>query len=280
VSADGSITGIKASETWSARMDQGIEKLSGQYAGLAQVLGSAKGAFVKEADPSIDYKAGVELTLKLTQPLEWDGRGALTWPGPIKPAEELRGLANAEPYRTVAANPPKPSDVTNLMFLGSEQQVTEAFEAAGWAVSKRGRSSNLETARAMIENRGYNEAPMSVLMLDGNPPDLTFEKTNNTFAKRHHIRIWRRQESFEGRPVWVAAATHDISITFSRESKSFTHGIDSNIDLERSKVLADLIFTGKVQATTLTPRTYLPADLSNATGDSLTTDRKIAVLEF
>jgi hypothetical protein len=31
--------------------------------------------------------------------------------------------------------------------------------------------SKLETFRAMAENRGYQEAPVSVLLLDGQPPE-------------------------------------------------------------------------------------------------------------
>jgi hypothetical protein len=140
--------------------------------------------------------------------------------------------------------------------------------------------SKFETARAIIESRGYREAPMSVLMLDERPPDLAFQKQNNTFAMRHHIRIWLRPQTFDGKPVWVAAATHDISITFSPDSRSFTHGIDSHIDDERAKVVNDLLFTGHVHALALVDRTGIPTNATNATGDSLITDGKMAVLEF
>ena len=61
----------------------------------------------------------------------------------------------------------------------------------------------------IAEDRGYNEAPVSILMLDGKPPDMVFEKLNNTFAQRHHLRVWRRPPSFSGKPVWAVAATHD-----------------------------------------------------------------------
>jgi hypothetical protein len=81
-------------------------------------------------------------------------------------------------------------------------------------------------------------------------------------------------------PVWVAAATHDISITLSPANYSFTHGIDPNIDAERSKVVNDLLFTGRVKAIALVDRPDMPKDASNATGDPLATDGKQAVLEF
>jgi hypothetical protein len=97
---------------------------------------------------------------------------------------------------------------------------------------------------------------------------------------RHHIRVWLRPQTFHGKPVWVSAATHDVSITFSPVSRSFTHGIDPHIDKERAKVVNDLLFTGRVRATAFAARTGIPENVTNATGDSLITDGKMAVLEF
>jgi hypothetical protein len=130
-----------------------------------------------------------------------------------------------------------------------------------------------------MQNSGYDEAPVSILYLNGRPPDMVFEKQNNTFAMRDHIRVWQSAQEFEGRPLWIAAGTHDIKISFSAEGRSFTHGIDSHIDRERTKVVNDLEFTGNVHAASLVPRS-VPADISNATGDKLITDGKLAVLEL
>ena len=186
-----------------------------------------------------------------------------------------------QPYRTVALKPPNPSDMTNLMFIGTREQVEQAFKNAGWFASDPlGRASTYRTAQAIIENRGYDEAPMSILTLDGKPPDMTYEKQNNTFASRHHIRLWQMPQTFAGKPVFVAAATHDIKIYYSNTSRSITHGIDPNIDNERTKVVNDVLFTGTVQGLSLVDRQHIPADISNATGDHLKTDNKIAVIEF
>ena len=282
----GLIVGINAAQTIGSRMDQGIAKVSGRNSQLGSLLSGVEGAFVKKVDPSIDFKPGVELRVRLTAPLNLEGSAWQTGPPgttppPVAPAQQLLDLVAVEPNRTVAENPPNPSDLTNLLFIGTLDQVQHAFEAAGWFQSARkGGTANLETARAIIENRGYNEAPMSVLFLDGRPPDLTFEKQNDTFSQRHHIRIWQRPETFGGQPVFVAAATHDTSITFSSTSHSFTHGIDPEIDKERAKVVNDLLFTGLVRGLALVARHSLPPDPSNATGDHLITDGKMAVLQF
>jgi hypothetical protein len=280
VSDNGLITGIQPSQTAEAKIDQGINKLGSQYGQLAQILSGVEGTLVKPVDPSIAFKPGVELTLRLTRPLLWTSPAFSGIPGAIAPSATLQLLVNDEPFQTTAQKPPKPSDLINLMFIGSEEQIANAFQRAGWfPADVLSRTSKLETARALIEDRGYSEAPMSILLVDGRPPDIALQKQNDTFAMRHHIRIWRMPQMFNGQPVWIAAATHDISITFSAASRSFTHKIDSHIDLERAKVVNDLLFASVVRALALVDRTG-PQEASNATGDKVITDGKIAVVEF
>ena len=136
----------------------------------------------------------------------------------------------------------------------------------------------METFRAIAELRGYKEAPVSTLLLDGKPPDLVFQKQNNTFAARHHLRIWRRPDTFAGKPVWVCAATHDTGIDFSQENRTFIHKIDPLIDRERAKVVNDLLFAGAVKSLALVDRPEVPRQSQNATGDKLETDGHMAVL--
>ena len=281
VDSSGLITGIQQSQTVEAQINRGINKLATQYGQFAQILTGIEGALVKPVDASIDYKPGVEITLRLTKPLEWTAGPMNSLPSAITPAEQLAALVNAEPFRTVAQNPPKPSDMTNVMLIGSAEQLQTAFHEAGWfAADVLSGTSKMETARALIEDRGYSEAPMSILFLEGRPPDMAMQKQNDTFAMRHHIRIWRMPQMFQGKPVWVAAATHDTSITFSPASRSFTHGIDPHIDLERAKVVNDLLFMGRARGVALVERTGVPADASNATGDKLISDGRMAVVEF
>ncbi|HLG98516.1 MAG TPA: LssY C-terminal domain-containing protein [Bryobacteraceae bacterium] len=280
VDENGQIMGIKASETGSARLDQGINKVTQKYPGLGDLLSTVKQAVLKETDANIDYAAGVEMTIALTKSLEWAETSAGSRVKAIEPADALARLVAREPFRTMAAKPPRPSDITNLMFFGTREQIEAAFEKAGWSSADRlNGMSKLETFRAMAEDRGYREAPVSVLYLDGQPPDLVFEKLNDTFNARHHIRIFHRPVRFNGQEVWQAAATHDIGIDFSQETRTFIHKIDPQIDRERAKVVNDLLFTGLVQGLSLVQRS-LPEGMFNATGDALKTDGNIAVLAF
>ena len=282
VDDNGQINGILTSDTITGKLDSEITKVADRYSTLGGILGAAKGAVLKPAQNDITYDAGVELDVKLTAPLSLprasDG-GPAAKVQAIADEDGLLRLVSHEPFQTMAQQPSKPSDITNLMIIASQEQLQQAFQDAGWsnAAALSGKAK-FETLQALAEDRGYNEAPVSVLLLDGKPPDIVFEKMNNTFAHRHHLRIWRRPETFHGQTVWDVAATHDTGINFSEQNRTFIHRIDSQIDRERAKVVNDLIFTGRVQAIALVDRDNIPKNAQNATGDNLETDGKLAVL--
>jgi len=282
VDDQGQINGILASDTITGKIDAGIGKVAEKYSGFAGILGAVKDAVLKPAEGDIVYDAGVEMTLKLTAALTLkgpSGPGAAAKLQPVANERALIDLVSREPFQTVAQNPPKPSDITNLMLIGTQEQVKQAFADGGWTLATGlNARAKFETLRALAEDRGYSEAPVSVLMLDGKPPDIVFEKLNDTFARRHHLRVWQRPAAFQGKPVWAVAATHDMCINFSEENRTFIHRIDSQIDTERAKVVNDLLFTGHVQSVELVDRPKVPQKGQNATGDNLETDGKIAVL--
>jgi hypothetical protein len=116
--------------------------------------------------------------------------------------------------------------------------------------------------------------------LGGRPPDVVFQKQNNTFNARHHLRIWHRPERFHGKDVWVCSATHDTGIDFSEETRTFVHRVDGQIDHERAKVVNDLLFTGLVKGLSLVDRPDVPTSGFNATGDKVETDGRMAVIGF
>jgi len=283
IDEQGQIQGILASDTITGKLDEQIGKVTEKYSGLGGFLNQVKGAVLKQADSDITYGDGVEMTLRLTAAVVMKSAGG---PGPaaarLRPMPDeaaLVSLVAREPFQTMAQKPPKPSDLTNLMLIGSEAAVRQAFQSAGWtAATSLTTLSKFETLRALAEDRGYSEAPVSLLMLEGRPPDMVFEKLNNTFAHRHHLRIWRRPGTFLGEPLWAVAATHDIGINFSQENRTFIHRVDPQIDGERAKVVTDLLFTGRVQSVELVDRPAVPTKAQNATGDNLETDGRLAVL--
>jgi hypothetical protein len=192
----------------------------------------------------------------------------------------LQRLVEAAPLRTSTPGN-VPSDLTNLMFVGSEQDLIAAFGEAGWmAADSVNARTALKVVQATIRQTGYSDAPVSTLLLDGRPPDLVFQKSLNTFAKRHHIRIWKMAERYQGREVWVGAATHDIATMNSRAATKWTHRIDPHVDRERDWVMTDLLFVGTANAYRDVDRPHAPKKIQNATGDNILTDGKLSVLEL
>jgi hypothetical protein len=129
--------------------------------------------------------------------------------------------------------------------VGSREQVQSAFRAAGWSTSEaltRRSFSRMFVAFAMM--RADPTAPVAPLTYRGNTSTLAFQKSLNTVAKRHHIRIW--PASLEGTQVWLAAATHDVAMAVDRRHMTLTHLIDPLIDRERSTVVNDLVSAGCV----------------------------------
>ena len=284
VDENGVVQGISPKNTITGRLDQGLGKMenNGRLSGLAQILALAKGAIVKDADPNIVYEAGTEMTLRLSKSVVLPD-SLIPPPTPqVSDDGHLTELVANQPWQTFAAtSPPKPSDQTNLMFIGTLEQVSSAFQQAGWvgAQSLSG-FSKFETALAVIEQRGYKEAPVSTILLANNPPDFVLQKANNTFASRHHLRVWQSADTYRGQPVWLCGATHDIGIDYSDENRTFIHKIDSNTDLERLKVTNDLLLTGKVRGVSLVVRPNIPTNFRNATGDDVVTDGRMAVIQF
>ena len=174
----------------------------------------------------------------------------------------------------------KPGDPLNLVIIGKADIIRRVFQQGGWAEAEKLTGKSLfETVRAVMANKGYGTAPVSQLYLFGRPEDLAFQKMLNTFAKRHHLRLWRSPATTsDGREIWLGAATHDIGMDIRPGVVS--HAIEPEIDKERDKVGADLAATGKVAAMGLATRPNPLSEGLTATGGSWKTDGRLVVIEL
>jgi hypothetical protein len=182
------------------------------------------------------FPAGTDIQLQIVRPSMLKEKEV--WAGwPQLPVDaRLQQLVAAVPLRTHTSNK-TPSDPTNLMFLGARQQLMTAFGEAGWfAPDDLGVKSALKTAQAALRQSGYSSGPVSALLVAGRPPDVVFQKSLDTFAMRHHLRIWKLTQTYNGQEVWVGAATHDIDTTNSRAGSKWSHRIDPHVDRERNWV--------------------------------------------
>ena len=282
--SDGKIQGIRSTATPGNSAENGVLTFAGVDP-IAYLFASAAGSAVLGfAEPEILYNAGTELILEYTKPLIT----GQSYPPSVLPSatstaarQQLQDFVKTLPFRTRTKGSNKVSDLTNLVFLGDPEALHRAFLAAGWLpTDDLNSTSTFRTLKTLSGNQIYTQAPMSILLLDERAPLFALSKTTNTFASRHHVRVFPTQGRWDGATAVTASSTQDIGIAFSRKQKTFIHVIDQHLDNERSKIINDLKFTGCVDSIDMIPRPWLPANAFNSTGDRLLTDRDAAVLHM
>jgi len=289
VTRDGHIQGVRSTSSLCYRVS-GYIRTALQWEVHAELADWVIRSFIMELpEPEIYYPAGVELTLTLTQPLSLD----VALDAPLSPGEqvarqltgdqreELARDVAAMPYRTQAPSSGRSSDLTNVLFVGSHDQIAAAFSAAGWTqANPASLRRRINWIRAAGELRGDVAAPMSVLLLNGAEPDMSWEKGLNDVSKRHHIRMWREDTTWRGQEMWVGAATRDIHFAYLRKGGTLSHKIEEDVDQERDKVAYDLAFTSCGNLLEWTDRADFPRSARNATGDPIISDGRMVVVEL
>jgi hypothetical protein len=285
VMQDGSIQGVRSTGSLCYRVS-GYIRAALQWEVHAEIADWIIRSFIMELpEPEIYYPAGVELTLSLTQPLSLEAPFNHGQQGPRQltddEREELVADVAAMPYRTQAPKSRQSSDVTNVLFIGSRDQIAAAFVAAGWTqANPASLRRRIDWIRAAGELRGDVAAPMSLLLLNGAGPDMSWEKGLNDVSKRHHIRMWREDTTWGGQEMWVGAATRDIDFAYMRQGGRLSHKIEEDVDQERDKVAYDLAFTSCGNLLDWTDRADFPRSARNATGDPIITDGRMVVVEL
>ena len=243
-----------------------------------------KSLLVALPEPEIYYPAGTELTMSLTRPLTLAAPAepdADDDPLPDNDLYDLRALVASMPIRTLDPDNQRPSDLTNVLLIGSREEISTAFRAAGW--SEAGPDSiraRIRVIRAAAEIHGFRGAPMTALLLKGAGADMSWQKSLNDVSKRHHIRIWKQRGLWNGQELWMAAATRDVDFAYMRPGRTFTHEIDPKVDEERDKVAYDLAFTACARPLVWAARQGMPRFTRNGTGDPIGTDTRMVVLQL
>ncbi|HEX6546460.1 MAG TPA: LssY C-terminal domain-containing protein [Bryobacteraceae bacterium] len=224
-------------------------------------------------DPEIRLPPGTDMALNVTI----DASQALSFmPEPLAAVPDaLTDLVNRYPREITRTDLRPAQDIINLVFVCPRHELVQAFRDAGWFPSDR---VTLRTFSRVYSSfsamQTYRTAPVSKLWYRGRDPDFVFQKSFNTVSKRHHIRIWSAG-TFDGQEIWLGAATHDTGVTFRPTAFEFQHKIDSDIDVERAKIVNDLLFAGCSSAVG-----YMqPSATSGGKEDSgIITDQRLAVL--
>ncbi|HEY7210315.1 MAG TPA: LssY C-terminal domain-containing protein, partial [Bryobacteraceae bacterium] len=281
---NGTIRGIRATGTPGHSVESKVASVAALDPVAYLFTTTSATATLGFAEPEILYPAGTEMLIELTAPLLTSKaypRTVPQFPASESDQRKLAQMVRNLSFRTVTKGSNKPSDLTNLAFIGPPDALRRAFKAAGWiSVDTLTAGSTFMTIKTVGGNQIYNQAPMSTLLLDERPPVFTLTKTTDTFSSRHHLRVFDPLIKYDGVTVLTSSSTQDIGIAFSKKQKTFIHVIDEYIDNERAKVVNDLEFTGCVEAMNLVPRPWVPQDAYNSTGDRLRTDGAIAVMRI
>ena len=138
----------------------------------------------------------------------------------------------------------------NFIIVGSEQQVRQTFEKAGWFPTDPINPKTVwKLTLSLAFDSPYSTAPGVPSFWNTRPNDFGFEKpTDASSAKqRQHIHFWKTQFVLgDQSKVWLCTAHFDNKITFS--SLIPVHTIDPAIDRERERVKDDIVKTGKVDS--------------------------------
>src|SRR3954447_15415959 len=239
---------------------------------------AVKALIARSPDSEIYFPRGTELVLRLDHPIEvaaTEKKSASTDIQPLSASDlaSSRALLEQLPTHQAERGPNRPSDLLNILFLGTADQLNRAFHAAGWSgAQERSLLTIFRMYHCMVQRTAYTAAPMGKLKFNGLTADADYQKSLNTFSKRHHLRLWHQPQS----DAWLSAATEDISYRFHRGH--LTHASDSHIDDERAKVLNDLAFTGCLESAALISREW--AVRPDPDSVAIQTDGKIAVLRL
>jgi len=171
----------------------------------------------------------------------------------------------------------------NFLIMGSQSKLEKIFTDAGWVhVDSTDSQATLHAIVATLSRQAYVEMPMSQLYLFGRPQDYGYAHAEpiQVVSTRNHLRIWKAPFQFQGEPVWVGAATHDIGFEKDQRTGGVTHKIDPNIDAERQYVADTLNSTGELSALVyMTPANPLLTALT-ATGGSFHSDGRVLVMQL
>jgi hypothetical protein len=176
-----------------------------------------------------------------------------------------------------------PGDMVNFSLIGTQDQVTKAFAAAGWVqVDKTTQDAVVHGLISTLSHEAYTEMPMSILYLFGRSQDLSFARAAplEVAAIRHHLRVWKTTETVGGEPFWVGSATHDNGFEKDQRNGGVTHHIDPNVDQERDFLEQSFSGAGVLAGAAYVFPSNPLTTAKTATGGTFQSDGRIVVMDL
>jgi hypothetical protein len=176
-----------------------------------------------------------------------------------------------------------PGDMVNYALIGTQDQVTKAFAAAGWVqVDKTTQDAVVHGLISTLSHAAYTEMPMSTLYLFGRSQDLSYARADPlaVAAIRHHLRVWKTTQTVGGEPLWVGSATHDNGFEKDQRNGGVTHHIDANVDQERDFLEQSFSGAGVIAGAAYVMPSNPLTTAKTATGGSFESDGRIVVMDL
>jgi hypothetical protein len=290
VTPAGSIRQVRSTGAWGNRAAHYLQSLLFLDIHAQLMTWAVKSVVMQVPEPEIYLPSGTELTLVLSKPVH-----VVAMPG--SDDQDTRALSSNEraslaplvselPGRSFAPRSKpsaeaRPADLVNLLFIGSREEIATAFTAAGW-IEARPKSfrAGVSEALAAALNRSDRDAPMSALFVNNVAADMSWQKGFDDVSKRHHIRVWRLDQTWEGQELWVGAATRDVEFGYLRPGRLASHRVEEQVDHERDKIAYDIAFASCAEAVDWMDRPDATRMTRNATGDRMQTDGQLAVVQM
>ena len=277
---NGVIRGIRSTETPQGEISSRLKYLPSLHLYPDPFLLGFKLLFPVFPEPEIYLPPGTDLLVRLKDNVDF--------PELVRPLP-LPGLQNDEqqsiaevlgqlPTRTLDKKSHE-ADLINMVFIGTREELAQAFQGAGW---KQSDSVSWQTVKlqfhSFLAKSSYATAPMSRQLFDGRPPDLTLEKTFDSYSRRDHLRVWKLESTVNEVPVWVGAAVRETGATLSVTRMGFVHHVSDDLEGEQRAIQRHLLAADCVDSVGKVERPGMDKAVINATGEVLRTDGSVMVL--
>jgi hypothetical protein len=278
----GVLRGIRATDAPQGRITSGLIHLP-TFNPYGDVGLMVYRAVTMLPEPEIYLPPGTDLRLRLNLPLYVGDQPEL--PNVSFAMDEYeRGdvetLLQGQSDRTTTRSG-KDSDVVNLLFVGSQDQVEDAFTAAGWRTADaNSKNAFFKQFGAFLTLSNYPNLPVSRQLLSGQLQDMAWQKSFNSYGKREHLRLWSQSKKIQGEQAWLSAYTRETGAALSVKYHKFIHHIDRNLDDGINMLVRDLALTGCVESVRQLPRPNSPQTMLNSTGDEMHTDGNLTVVHL
>jgi hypothetical protein len=278
----GVIRGIRSTDTPQGRITSGLGHLP-TYNPYGDVTLMVYRLVSVLPEPEIYLPPGTDLRLQLDVPLYVADQPKIP-PVSFQLDEYERGdieqLLQNVPERTTTSSG-KDADLVNLLFLGSHEQLEDAFHSAGWLPGDPNNTrAFFKQFRAFLLFNNYSTMPISRQFLNGRVQDLTWQKSFDSYGKREHLRIWSEPGRVLNQDAWLSAYTRETSAALSLRYHKFIHHIDPNLDEGVNMLVRDLTLSGCVDSVYLLARPDVHPTMMNSTGDEMRTDGMLTVVQL